>query len=220
MNGPGTFRIELRFGDDIIVGAAETGRVVGDAGTPYVTVDNGAEAEVHIVAGNDTLYGGYWMYGDIGGADIREEGGSTASASLICGDDLLIGSEHTVHLDGDGPSSDVDGLLVCGDDTIVGGPGDNYMFGDGDQGSARRTVFGDDTFVFRDDFGDDVIYYFGLGNDVLRFEGYGDIGFEDLEITQLSDITTLISLEAFGGGTIALAYLQIDEITADDCVFV
>jgi Ca2+-binding RTX toxin-like protein len=118
-------------------------------------------------------------------------------------DDLIAGHQGSDHLVGG-----------AGNDTLVGGAGDDRMFGG----------TGNDAFVFNrmDDGGAqrDVIADFGLGDDVLVFQGYGQ---RELSYSQQGDNVSVRvgGLAATGPDAIEIILLNTDisSISAADFVF-
>lgn len=105
------------------------------------------------VGGTDTIFGG-------AGNDLLDGGPGIDTIWGGSGDDLIIGSTAEDNLYGG-----------SGDDTISGGFGDDIIDG-GTGNDAMVGGSGADTFVFRTNFGDDVISDFS-GGDKMKLLGMG-----------------------------------------------
>jgi len=223
----------ISFGNDRLVSGGKfvTYYSYGDGYDLYAYFA-GNSGEARVETGDDYIRGGYYIVGDFEYASVMGDQGS--KPVVVFGNDVIIGTAETEVIYGDVylVATDADTKLVFGSDVIIGGAGDNTLIGDYDWYTSitsfiypeGQVVYGYDTFVFSGDFGDDLVWDFGSGQDVLRFEGFGRLGFDDLDISVVnksvgfSDFdSVVISLEAYGGGTVTL--LDVAELTAADVVF-
>ncbi|MBD2310275.1 DUF4347 domain-containing protein [Desertifilum sp. FACHB-1129] len=158
--------IEGTPNDDILRGTADGERINGLAGSDRL-YGNAGNDTIDGGDGNDLLYGGDGNDWLIGGAGSDRLYGDAGNDSLFGGDgdDILYGGD--------------------GDDTLIGGGGSDRLYGNA----------GRDTFVLAPGMGQDFIYSFEVGIDVIRVEG--GLSFENLQITQ-SGSSTLIRVLATG----------------------
>ncbi|WJY22579.1 calcium-binding protein [Fontisubflavum oceani] len=155
-------------------------------------------------AGNDHLRGGY-------GDDTIDGGEGNDILSGNQGNDHLSGGAGRDHLRG-GSGDDVlsggDGTDMlrggAGDDVLDGGAGRDYMWG-GD---------GADTFVFQLDAGQDRIFDFSVGEDLLDFSQTG-LSFSDLEISTHGSYTQI----SFGDAEISIFGNSCEPLTEDSFIF-
>ena len=196
-------RVEGGGGDDRITGGAGWDLLYGGTGNDTITGGAGQDG-LFGGEGNDELDGGE-------GADNLYGGAGADTLSGRAGTDSLAGNEGDDTLCG---GADNDFLLQGGEgaDTIVGGDGDDGMYGDG----------GADVFVFTDRKGNDVVYDFVSGEDIinltyfgLRFTGFDS---DKLSITASDDGVT-IDLSPQIGGTILLEDVVLSDLDAEDFQF-
>jgi len=158
--------------------------------------------------------------------DNRLYGDAYTMSGSTGGNDVLLGADivgSTTYLTGDSCESDADS--VGGNDRLISGAGNDHMWGDfGGKGNtlpADHGEFGKDVFSFSGFIGDDVIYDFHLGEDLIEFAGpMGGLQFGDLAsgIFSIDDgANTYILLGDFGG--ITLIGIQSDQLTAADFLF-
>lgn len=209
------------MGDDLIISSPiRSASLTGDVWTLGLS----SIEDVLFECGDDSLVGGGRLVGDIdrfGGAVAEAE---DAYLEVYGGNDLLIGVTSDDLLIGDiyeaalAPNDEVPGnsAFHAGDDTLVGMSGNDTMTGDvryywglldlddfADRPDEITYTEGHDTFVFMDDFGDDLITDFNDKFDTLRFVGYEGATMDDLVIDRFAEGTE-VSAEAIGGGTVFL----------------
>lgn len=199
--------IQLFTGDDVMVGGRNT-ESFGDAYD--VSVNHaGIGGEVYLRFGDDKLFGGAQLVGD--SVYLTVTGSGSPAVTIEGGDDVLGSESHGAILVGDfrivnlGTPGGQSATVICGDDTLIGSGEDDYLAGDNDYSveDGLNYVPGADTFVFRDDFGNDEIMDFNAGLDMLVFEGFDGAGFDDIG-QSLQDDGLKLNLTALGGGTVLL----------------
>jgi Ca2+-binding RTX toxin-like protein len=129
-------------GDDTVYGLEGADVVRGQEGNDLIFGGNG----------NDTLYG--------------SEGSDTIEGND--GDDRIFGDEGNDFIFGNLGADRIFG--GTGDDTIVGGDGNDVLYGD--TTTRFDGALGADTFVFDTDDGNDEVWDFVAGTDVVQLEGY------------------------------------------------
>lgn len=152
--------------NDILRGTAADDQIDGLAGSDILYGN----------AGNDTINGG-------GGNDIVYGGNDN---------DLLRGGNGSDRLYGDAGNDQL--LGGDGDDILYGGDGNDFLNG----GAGSDRLYGDaglDTFVLAPGMGQDLIYGFQGGQDIIRLNG--GLTFGDLQIAQ-SGSSTLIKIASTG----------------------
>jgi len=154
--------------DNLTGGANSTNYLYGDASDIMGVAASG---------GNDTLRGGAnstnYLYGDA----------ETMTGAATGGDDTLIGGKGgTNYLYGDALS--LSGPSAGGNDRLVSaGSTTDQMWGDFGSVSSDNTSFGHDTFVFGPRNGDDYIYDYHQGEDIIEINSVRGMGsFADLDI--------------------------------------
>ena len=124
--------------------------------------------------------------------------GTLAVRRLVAGDDLLQGGADDDVLEGG-----------AGNETLAGGTGDDTLYGDGDS----------DTFVFEAGHGADVVADFSTTEDTIDLSAFSSIwSFDDLLLSQTDD-GVLIDLTPYGGGTVLLEDVNLDDLDASQFVF-
>lgn len=162
-------------------------------------------------AGNDTIAAG-------AGADVVRGG---------AGRDFVTGGSGADLIDG---GTDVDKLYGNdGHDVITGNDGNDYLFGQNgadvlDGGAGNDYLHGgngSDTFVFGAGFGRDLVGQFhdGYGTeDVIRFEGAGISGFNELQ-SRMAQVGTSVVVTLDSGDAIEIQRANLALFGADDFTF-
>ncbi len=186
--GAGNDSVSGGAGNDKLVGATGDDTLAGGAGID--TLDGGS--------GNDNLRGDGEADRLVGGADNDTLNGGADDDRLISGtgNDTLIGAggrDVLVAFSGDDSlygGSDADFLYAgAGADTLNGAGGNDLLNGFAD---AVR-----DVFVFdRPNWGEDRIRNFEDGIDLLDMTGSGVASLADLTLSQLTDGSSLLRLDA------------------------
>lgn len=190
----------------------------------------------HAQGGNDTLTGGanrerndlygdaFQMYDHTQGGDDTLTGGADSTYSYLWGDayvmyDRAQGGDDTL-ISGDGSQYNElygDALFMYdsaqgGDDILISGTGDDDMWGDASV-MEDKAQGGSDTFVFADDNGNDTIYDFEQGKDLIDLSAFGATIFADLDsnnngylddgddYVSVAGSNTVIDLGEANGGT-------------------
>ncbi len=225
------------------------GRGGTDTASVTVTVEEADPHEDWTVGtpGNDKLKGSFFeenrIFGDDGDDDIRGglfadelEGGE--------GDDDLDGGFGDDRLDG----GEGDDMLAggFGNDTLAGGEGDDALDGgfgrdlleggagndrldggwcrdtlDGGEGDDMLTGGrGDDTFVFAENSGADIVTDFDAGSDVIDLSALGFGDFDDV-LAALEEIDggTVLALDGSGDNAVLLQGVAVSDLSADDFRF-
>jgi hypothetical protein len=144
-------------------GNATINLIIGDA------FNVGAVADLLIsqaqnALGSDILYGGDFSIDRLYGDALSV----VADGVISCGDDLIEagdGGSSTIY--GDLEEAGTGSTVLCGSDTIIGGTGNDVMFGDFANGEDADVTRGADVFVFKPNFGSDVISDLEIGVDVI-----------------------------------------------------
>ena len=191
---------------DRIDGSAGADALLGASGEDFLS-GLGANDILNGLEGNDTIEAGNgndYAYGGTGDDVLRGRTGDdilfgqTGDDTLYggWGADYLVGGTGNDWLDG---GLDNDNLIAeAGTNTFIGGRGDDMM-----QGGS-----GSDTFVLNTKDGNDQIYQFDLGMDVLSFKG--ELTRDDLDIETIGDTVTI----DYSGGSVAL--LGVGEDAEDE----
>jgi D-alanyl-D-alanine carboxypeptidase len=173
-------------------------------------------------AGNDHLRGGH-------GDDKIDGGDGRDFIRGRDGDDSISGGEGNDFLRGDHGDDIIDGgdgrdhvRGGHGNDTLSGGDGDDMIRGgEGDDilnGGAGRDLMwggeGADTFVFQENSGQDRIFEFNAGEDLLDFSQTG-LSFNDLEISTHGSYTQI----SFGDAEISIFGTSCEPLTEDSFIF-
>lgn len=204
----------LTAGNDTFVGGADNNIINGLAGVDNLTGGIGDDT-LNGGDGNDTLTGGLGADVLNGGDGIDRVNYSTASAgvtinafdtSLNTGEaagDTYISIENFQGSNGDDNiTSGGDGNRLVGlggDDILIGAGGNDLLFGGNDDdrllgGTGNDQLHGQggaDTYVIRANAGNDTIYDFGQGEDIIEFNGTA-AGFSELTITQVGETVTIV----------------------------
>ncbi|MEQ8824634.1 MAG: M10 family metallopeptidase C-terminal domain-containing protein [Filomicrobium sp.] len=193
IGGGGFDRLFGGSGRDALLGGTGNDRLAG--GTENDVLNGGSGNDLlYGEAGNDRLFG-------LAGDDILHGGSGRDLLRGGDGRDRLIGSTGDDLLDGG-----------AGNDFLAGGAGrDRYWGGEGNDTYAFAN--GSDTASFSDNWGDDVVRGFRLGEDRLDLRdvtGLNRIGQLTIEADGRD---TLIS---FGGNSIRLLKVDAQQIDADD----
>jgi Ca2+-binding RTX toxin-like protein len=145
--------------------------------------------------GNDTIYAGSGKDLVYAGSDHDKVYGEAAQDTIYggSGNDLIDGGNSNDWLYGDSGHDTLIGGQ--GSDFISGGTGNDLLTGDGSGGSSQS-----DTFYFENNFGDDVITDFNLGNDVLEIKA----GINGTSIASPSDLAPYVG-EVSGNAVISFA---------------
>jgi hypothetical protein len=213
-------------GNDTLKGGANsTNLLYGDAGTWLQDSTTG---------GDDTLIGGAdstnYLAGDANHLLQNASGGN---------DTLIGGANSTNYLYGDARGQ-LDYNVLCGNDTLIGGTGGvNYLYGDADYtfegtggddrlvsavnttdhmwGDVRQDdsaglffVRGNDTFAFRQSNGNDFIYDFHQGEDIIELGG-----FYELANNAGARLPAKVPSKALGQLTQSFSDLNIQEVDAN-----
>ena len=223
-----------------IVGTPFNDDLKGVNGEPNLIFgDTDGTADPATQLGNDILRGGNnspdnTIYGDA--QDLM-------GAGTTGGDDTLIGgADSTNTLVGDANSNL--GAPTGGNDTLIGGKGGtntlvgdfidvtagadggndrlvsadkttDYMWGDWQTESGGTHTGGADTFVFDKSNGEDFIYDFAQGQDIIELDLGKKLSFSDLNIEVVGS-DSVIHLSADDSVTVA----GVTALTADDFLFV
>lgn len=140
---------DLKGGNDVIRGEGDSDQLYGD----------GYDLRAATIGGDDELQGG-------DGVDILYGDGFRLRDSSSGGDDVMHGGAGNDKLYGDG--LEIFHESKAGNDRLNGGVGDDHLFGDGKSLHAS-IVRGSDTFLFVGAHGNDIVYDFESGRDVLEF---------------------------------------------------
>jgi len=211
--GDGDDLIDGGDGDDRFFPGAGADTVIGGAGKDRVDLLGSSAVQISLQEGRG--YGGY-AEGD------TYSGIEDVSASEF--HDILIGSDAANTLRGEGGNDRLDG--GNGDDMLLGGTGNDFLEGGSGNdslwgGSGLSTENGSDTFIFKSDFGHDVIGDFEAGaglKDVLEFsiELFQDYQSVLAAATQVGN-DTVITFDH--DNSITLADVQLTSLHADDFSF-
>ncbi len=174
---------ESKCGNDVLIGGANVNRneLYGDARTM-----EGNQQDISI-GGNDVLIGGFGvMYGFF-------YGDAYYVSDTLCGNDLLIAGDSATENFMYG-----DGVLAYenargGNDRLISGTGTDSMWGDF-RVSGTDTKFGHDTFVFKENSGQDQIVDFRSGEDKIEIcgvEGLTDFSQLQIAVQAGSSVITL-----------------------------
>ncbi len=138
----------VRAGNDRLDGGAGDDRLYGDGRKLHQNTRAGHD-ELDGGAGDDVLFGdaNYMHDGTVGGDDVLKGGD---------GDDTLVGDGN--HMD---PGTS------AGDDVLIGGAGNDNIWGDA-RYLTSEIIRGRDTFVFSEAHGNDTVFDFEVGRDVLE----------------------------------------------------
>ncbi|MEM1078888.1 MAG: serine hydrolase [Pseudomonadota bacterium] len=172
-------------GNDHLRGGHGNDRIDGGEGRDHLR-GRGGDDQLSGGAGNDILSGG-------GGHDRLSGGSGRDHLRGGDGDDILSGGDGTDMLRGG-----------AGDDRIEGGAGRDYMWGGA----------GADIFVFQRDAGQDRIFGFETGQDMLDFS-QTCLSFADLEIDTYGAYTRI----SFGEAEISIFATSSEPLTVESFLF-
>ena len=167
--------------------------VYGGNGRQTLTGTDGGEDQLFGENGQDELFG-------LDGADFLDGGRGDDFIFGGEGPDVLFGGQGDDSLDGGQGNDSLNGGK--GNDVLRGGLGDDELTGDK----------GDDIFVFTAGEGTDTVTDFGVGEDLIAFEG---LAFDDVTIGQLGADATISS-----DGEILAVLVGVESSTLDGLDFV
>jgi len=216
-------------GDDLVLAAEGDDTVFGEAGNDTLTGNSGRDS-IAGGAGDDLIFGGSnldTLRGGDGDDTIRGEG----AADLILagnGNDLVLGDEGDDTIFGRGDNDTLFGR--SGADTLFGDEGDDELRGGTnrdrlDGGTGNDLLIGGgagDTFVFTDDFGNDVIRDFTASRDdeFIDLSAISEItDFNDLTTNHLTSNSDGNAVITVGSNTITLTNVSISDLTQSDFIF-
>lgn len=153
------------FVDDTIYAYGGNDTVFGWSGNDTVFGGTGNDS-INGFDGNDTLNGGAdndTIYGD-GGDDTLSGGAGDDILNGGADNDILFGDDGVDYLYGNAGDDVLDG--GAGNDNLTANSGNNILIG-GAGNDIQYAGTGIDTFSFDNGFGDDYIYFFQQGTDVL-----------------------------------------------------
>ncbi|QHQ35164.1 calcium-binding protein [Algicella marina] len=212
--------------------------ILGSAGRDFIFNTGTLDGNVALGGGNDvfdgrggtvigTVYGqggSDTIYAGAGGGEINGGGGGDR---LIggAGEDILAGASGADVLRGNGGNDDLRG--GGGDDLMFGGAGSDFLKGFGDDdimdgGRGNDNLnggAGDDTFVFQLNAGDDRIFAWENGADVIDLSAYelGSIFDVSAAITDVG-ADAVVDLSALGGNGSITIVGQAGNIDAFDFI--
>ncbi len=193
-------------GNDVVIGGANTtvNELLGDA-----TSMGGTLASMSF-GGNDIIFGGdeaseNYLYGD-----------AINVSNSFCGNDMLVAGDRAIFnsILGDGLRAGEN--TSGGNDRLVSGAGQDYMWGDF-QFAEINTKFGRDTFVFKDNNGQDAIYDFRSGEDKIEISGIAGLAdFSQLQMQiTVQDGSSIIAL----GTDDTVTVIGVTNLQAQDFIF-
>ena len=205
-------RLDGGDGDDVLRGGAGNDVLDGGAGDDLLHGGAGAD-RLNGGPGEDTVS----FQGSDAGVNVTLPGQGQhghARNDIITNVENLVGSAHGDVLSGD----DNDNYLDGGDgDDILWDHGGNDVLKGGAGADKIFTLEGNDRFLFEAGHGDDIIYFFGDGDDLIDLTAFDLSGFDALDISTVED-GVLIDLTEHDGGTILLNTTlgdRFDVITLD-----
>ena len=205
--------VDMAGGDDYVLGNLGNDTLLGGDGNDYIWGEtdggfngidlSGASPSVG-VDGNDSISGG-------AGNDELFGDARTLGPGAIGGNDVISGGDDNDLISGDGEYLYA---ATGGNDTIEGGAGNDLLWGDGVLDDA--STGGADVFVFKDGSGDDVIFDYESGVDVIDLTGYSDptLSAGDLAVFGGDKVLTLS-----GGDTITFYDAVAQGLDFDDISF-
>ena len=215
--------VNLGGGDDVFRGLGD-GTVSDDVyGGDGDDVLAGGDADDAFYGGNDndTLRGGQGddeLYGGFGddvasggqGDDLVQGDGGKDTLSGNKGDDTLYGGNGTDTLYGGKGEDELEG--GSNDDILVGGAGDDILTGGA----------GDDDFVFKGNFGNDIITDFDAtnGKEDIDLSGVASIAnITDLQANHMTQSGANVIIDDGMGNTITLLNVDISDLGGNDFLF-
>lgn len=250
LDGYSTIRVEITYitsGDDRVSGRDGNDFIEGDAGQDILTGYDGNDTifggggfdELHGGRGNDYLNGGDQadnLYGRSGNDELL---GGQGFDRLFGGsdDDLLFGGADDDALFGEAGDDALSG--GDGEDRLFGGEGNDVLSGGAqndelagnsgfdilDGGEGNDTLTGDfnwDTFVFKENFGNDIITDFDVENDFEHIDlssVSGIVSFDDLMKNHVSQFGNDALIEDGQGNSITLLNVDASSLTESDFAF-
>lgn len=235
---------DVRTGADTLVGGNNSiNDIIGDGWELSSSVTTGRDVLIGGRGGLNMMFGdSYWLRGH--GGNDRLLAGAGAYNELH-GDARFLfqegGNDTLVAVRGEasilyGDAYQMQGRSVGGDDRLISGKGDDQMWGDAkfrggisleeateedwlaNPPSLDLTVGGSDVFVFGRDCGDDVIYDFEQGEDIIELRNFGrpwnPWDFDDLSVTSTEDGSVI----DFADGS-SITVLGVDDLAASDVRF-
>ena len=185
-------------GDDVLRGDAGNDVLEGGAGDDLLEGGAGAD-RLNGGPGEDTVS----YKGSDAGVNVTLPGQGQdghARNDIITNVENLVGSAHGDVLNGDENDNYLDG--GAGDDILWDHGGNDVLKG-GAGADKIFTLEGNDRFLFEAGHGDDIIYFFEDGKDLIDLTAFDLSGFDALDIKTVED-GVLIDLTEHGGGTILL----------------
>jgi Ca2+-binding RTX toxin-like protein len=199
------------------------GNVVQQAGTGQVfIVNSGLMRGALLGAGNDTVANtGEVNVVAMGAGNDTYDGAGSIVGCFVSGEideDTLIGGAHDDNFDGGSENDTLSGGR--GDDTLIGGSGKDAITGGRDDdtltGNSQK-----DTFVFKPNFGADVITDFaatGNNHDVINFRRDVFTDFADVSVA-MTQVGADVMITADNGDTILVLNVIIANLGAADFSF-
>ena len=213
-------------GNDSLNGGSGNDTLLGSDGNDSLNGFTGDDT-LNGGAGNDTLFGSDGVDTLNGGADDDLLNGAADNDSLNggTGNDTLLGSDGADTLSGftgnDSLNGGADDDILFGSDgadTLNGGAGNDRLTG-GSGNDTQHGGLGSDTFIFTDQFGDDLILAFDTVVDVIDLSAVSSIGnFSDLQTSHLSQVGRDAVIEA-GTDSITLRNVNINALSASEFLF-
>ena len=213
--GSGDDRVSGGSGDDTVSGGEGADRVYGGSGSDVLDGGTGDD-RVSGGSGNDTVSGGDGadrVYGG-SGSDVLDGGTGDDRVSGGSGNDTVSGGDGADRVDGGKGNDILDG--GTGDDRLSGGSGNDILTG-GEGNDVLKGGDGSDSFVFGDNFGNDVVRDFSIGDgDQIDLSGTGFSDFNTL-MANATEVgrDTVIQME---DGSITLKGVSTDDLTAEQFV--
>ena len=214
--------LNLSDGDDI----APKGTKVGD----NVKLNLQGDDVIYGVDGADELYSGSgadWLYGERG-ADILYGGSGNDHIGGGQGGDRIYGGSGKDIMEGDNGNDVLIGQK--GNDELDGGDGHDKLYGganrdilDGGKGNDKLTGGSEsDTFVFDDNYGDDVVTDFDALDNKEKIDVHlmGEIvDYDDLVDNHMSQVGNDVVIDDGANTTITLLNVDIADLSAADFIF-
>ena len=193
--GSGGDTISGGNGNDTIFGGNGADIINGDAGNDVIN-GQGFTDFIDGGAGRDIISGG-------GSADTIFGGGAADDISGNNGRDIIDGGSGDDTINGGRDNDEIRGGV--GDDIILGSTGDDQLYGDA----------GADTFQFRANHGNDRIFDFEDGTDVIEFN-IGSVN--DISDLTLTNVFAGVDID-YGTGSVRVLGLDASELSSADFVF-
>ena len=189
---------------DALYGQSEGDRLLGGIGADYLSGGTGNDA-IYGGTDNDRALGGSgndFLFGESGNDVLLGQSGQDRIFGQS-GNDILNGQAGNDRIfGGAGDDRIIDG---AGNDTVAGGAGDDrYLFG-----------AGDDNLLLTNTWGDDTVFNFQSGNDILDFSRVSGLQFYgQLQIVRDGSDTVV----SFGGDSVRLVNVLPWQIDNDDII--